>query len=462
VKIAKILLTILVAVELAAGGVLSAWRLNSTQPFPPPASDYTDAMTARELLALPDGYLFDSLAKWRDLSENYMAFGFFAKADACLRRAALCDPNSHELMFIHGYCLERLGRLDEARNEFRRVAANGSNQDSQRAWYRLGRIGLQLEQPEEAAEAFKSAGDDHVPSVYQRAKLLVRSGESAAAESLLAVLEERFPNDVRIWQLRAQAAANLGQTETAATARDEVERARTVLEFDDIEHIFQPIRNGLGLGRAVTQAESIANRAQDPEDFAPAARLLTEAIRPGTRWQNRYLLLIQDAAEMQARAQNMAAVGELVSRQLDEDKLPTARAWALRGEAAFARNDYGQAFRDWSRAELFRPNAVQQIKMAMAAEHLGNLPDAKRHLALAGQFDGINYFRGNDLANAKMRLQQAITIDADLPETWLYLGESERLTGNKTQAEAAYRRCLALNPAQGRAREGLRRLGKTP
>jgi cytochrome c-type biogenesis protein CcmH/NrfG len=59
-------------------------------------------------------------------------------------------------------------------------------------------------------------------------------------------------------------------------------------------------------------------------------------------------------------------------------------------------------------------------------------------------------------------LRKAAAIEPDLPEIWLYLGESERLTGKPAQAEAAYRRCLELNPAQGRAHAGIRRLGKVP
>src|SRR5258708_5158358 len=100
-------------------------------------------MTARDLRALPGGYLFDSVAKWRELGDSYMAFGFFAKADACLRRAAQNDPQSLELAFHHGYCLERLGHLDEARQVFRSLVEGRSSPLSQKAWYRLGRIGLQ-------------------------------------------------------------------------------------------------------------------------------------------------------------------------------------------------------------------------------------------------------------------------------------------------------------------------------
>ena len=298
----------------------------------------------------------------------------------------------------------------------------------------------------------------HLPSVFQRAKLMVRSGRSAAAAPLLSLLTEHLADDVRVWQLRARAAADLGQAEEVARARDAVERARAVLEFDDMDQLFRPIREGLGLSQVVVQSD----RARKAGYTAQAANLLTEAVRPETHWQNRYFLLLQDAAELQLRAGNISLVGELINRQIEDEGLITARARALQGEVEFDRKNYEQAFRDWNRAELFQPAAIDQIKMATASEHLGDIPSTKRHLALAAQFAGINYFRENDLANAKTTLRQAASIESNLPEIWLYLGESERLTGNIGQAEAAYRRCLELNPAQGRAREGLRRLGKVP
>src|SRR5262249_60495809 len=93
--------------------------LNSPAPAPPLVEQYNDVLTGRELLALPDQFLFDSVRKWQTLAETYMAFGNFSKADACFRRAAAADPRSPELALHPGYCLVRLGRLVEAPEAFR-------------------------------------------------------------------------------------------------------------------------------------------------------------------------------------------------------------------------------------------------------------------------------------------------------------------------------------------------------
>src|SRR5262245_30959967 len=136
----------LLGIELVAVPTLVARRLNSTQPQPPLVEQYNDALTGPELLALPNQFLYDGIVKWRTLAETYMAFGYFAKADACFRRAA-ADSRSPDVAFLQGYCLVRVGRLDEAREAFRRVVAGKDTGLSSRAWYHLGETHLRLEQP---------------------------------------------------------------------------------------------------------------------------------------------------------------------------------------------------------------------------------------------------------------------------------------------------------------------------
>src|SRR5579872_5274598 len=118
-------LAALVAIEVLAALLLCGWRMNSTQPSPPAVTSWTDAITGAELLALPDQFLFDSATKWQVLGEAYMSTGFFSKAEACLRQAAIIDPASPDIPLLHGFCLERLGLLSEARDVYRQAAALG-------------------------------------------------------------------------------------------------------------------------------------------------------------------------------------------------------------------------------------------------------------------------------------------------------------------------------------------------
>lgn len=446
------LLSWLVALELVVASVLVALRLGATAPSAPPVEQYNDTLTGRELVALPDQFLFDGAGKWRTLAETYAAFGYFSKADGCFRHAIVADPQSGEIALHHGYCLVRLGRLEEARHAFLQVLAGKDRGLASRAHYYLGELHLRLEQPEEAARAFERAGDDDFPSLYQRAKLLVRSGQAARAQPLLAALAEVFPKDVRICLLRARAADHLGDDAESARARDEGERAGTVLVLDEMERFFKPIRSRIGLAREIARAVDL----EDAGNTETAADELTRLVDRGTRWENAYLFLLQDAAAMQWRAGNGKQTRELAVRQIEEEEFPLPTAWQLRGEVAFAEQQWAQAFAAWTHAENLQPNAVDHIKLATVLEHLGDLAGAKRHLALAGQFAGISLFREGKTDQARTTFEQTASIDPELSEVWFYIGECARLSGDDRQAAAAYRRTVEINPAHGRALARLR------
>ncbi|MBI3864700.1 MAG: tetratricopeptide repeat protein, partial [Planctomycetia bacterium] len=431
--------TLLVAIgfELAAAAGLAVLRLVSTAPTPPLVQQYNDTLTGQELLSLPDSFLYDSVEKWRTLAETYAAFGYFSKADACFRRARAANPASAEIAYQHGYCLNRLGRVDEALAAFAQVIELNDPLYTNRAWFHIGESNLRLERAEVAMHAFEQAGDGHFPSVYQRARFLVRSGRATDAVPLLQVLGDAFPRDVRVWRLRAQAASDQGLADELSQARDALEIATVDLMMDDLEAVHKRIRARFAMAREI----SLATEQKQAGNAAAAADRLTRLVKQNTRWENVYLLLLQDAADFQVMAENTDVARELLTRQIEVEQFPTPVAWQLRGEVEFAGHNW-QAARDaWTRAEFMRPGSVDQIKFATAIEHLGDIAQAKRHLALAGLFAGKNRFRQGEFESARTMLQQAASIDPDVADLWFYLGECERRLGDDRQAESAFRRC---------------------
>jgi tetratricopeptide (TPR) repeat protein len=447
-------LTVLVPVELAVAGCLVAWRLNATLPTPPPVSIYTDAITGDELLALPGRFLFDSVEKWRTLGETYMAMGFFAKAEACLRRASTGDPRSAPLALAHGYCLERLGLLDEAEDAYRQAVERSRAGSAAESWYRLGRIHLQNEQPVEAAEAFAMAGDTHFPSVYQRARILVRSGRAADAAPLIDRLAAGHPHDLLVWQLRAQADEALGHKEAAAEARDSIERAERTLQLDDAHGGLVKAREAIGFGRELARAFADRSAGRIDTSAERLARLALGEIRR----QNRDPSFVQDAAAVQLELGHPELTRQLMERQIQQEGFPTARAWELLGAAEYFQNRPRRAWEDWGHAVLMQPDGVDHYKLSQVAKQDGNELLFRKHLGLAHQFSGLELFRSDHLAEAADRLQQAVAVDPALADAWYYLGESERLRDRRSSATAALQRCLKLNPVHGRARAALERL----
>ena len=452
------LLMATIVVEIAAAATAVVGRLNSTAPIPPLVVQYTDALTGNELLALPRQFLFDSASKWRRLADSYAVFGFFAKADACFRLAAVADPQSTEIAYRRGYCLVRLGRLDEAFEAFRRVIDQSDPQWAHRAWYHLGAIQLRREMPAEALAAFAQAGDAHLPSVYQRAKLLVRADRLDEAAPLVGLLAEALPRDVLVWRLRAQVASLSKQPKDLLQARDALEQADSYLELDDKGELFDALRDRFGLDREFAKAREQQRTGHSMAAAAAIARLA----RPETRWDNAYLFFLQDAAMIQLKAGNVAAVREFMDRQIDVEQFPTPTAWRLRGAVYFIEQNWAQALEAWSRAERMAPQTVDQIKMATVVEQLGDDSAAQKHVALAGVYSGINLFREGKLAEARAAFRRSAAIDPEIEDLWFYLGECERRTGNDRPAEAAYRRCLKRNPGHGRALVRLQQAGNGP
>lgn len=452
-------LTAVVGVEFLVAGWLVVWRLNSTLPVPPPVDQYTDAITGRELLAAADRFLFDGAVKWRTLGEMYLASGFFAKSEACLGRAALCAPQSVEIALLHGDCLERLGMLEEAAEEFRRAA--GLERDSAPAWYRLGRIHLQLEKPAEAARAFERAGDDHPASVYQRARLLIGDQHPAEARELLDRLAETNPDDLLVWRRRGEIAAALGEASVAAAARDAAERSVVTLQLDEAHARLAAAREQFGLERLLRQALEENERGRG----AVAAQRLMQLTRDELRWWNRYPMLLEQAAELQLQVGEVAGARELLERQIEEFGMPTARALELHGAVEFFEGNSEQAWRDWRRSENMQPAAIDHHKLARIAEQQRDVALARRHQSLEKQLAALVAFRSNRLDEARSGLHEALSIEPKLPDAWFYLGETERALDNhdvdnravdqRARAQVAYERCLALNPCHGRARRRL-------
>lgn len=446
------LLRLLVGVEIAVAAVLFGLRLNATCVNTPLVEQYSDSATGREIASLPDQFLFDSAAKFRSLGQVYLAFGYFSKADACLRRAAEFEPSNAETAFAHGFCLERLGQIDEAITLLRRAAERGSARLADEAWYHVGRNLLRLEQADEAAAAFERAGESHSPSVYQRAKLLVRSGRADEALPLLDRLASQVPNELHVMQLREQANRALGR-EIDAEDHAALERAMPGLKLDDAPGFLSAVRDRFGLARDVAQV----NRDRQNGKHAAAAARMIELIRDGTGWTNRYPWLLQDAAALQLESQNVAAAKPLVDRLFLEQRCPTPKAWESRGEIEFAAGNVSQARDAWEHALRMRPTSDVHLRLASLDRLAGDAINERRHYALAGQLAGIELFRANKIAEAHRTLRQALAIDESLPEMWFHVGETERLLGHPGEAAAAFRRCLELNPDHPRARARLDR-----
>lgn len=436
---------LLVGSEVLVVAVLCGLRLNSTRPSPPPVESYTDAITGAELLALPDRFLFDSTRKWRVLGETYLKTGFLHHATACLSRAAEMEPKSAEIAVLHGYCLDRAGQLEAAQEEFQRATQQGNGPANETAWYFLGRTLLQREQPTDAERAFRNAGNDHLPSVFQRAKLMLRTERPSEAAPLLQQLVKGLPQEVRVWQLLVKYAELTG-TEMIDAAHAG-EHTQPMLWIHNLPPNLSIVTEEIGMARQFQEAV----RLQQTGDKRGAARSMVQLTNDSTRWQNSNPWLLQSVAAVCLDAGDIATARRLLERQVYVEVFPTARALNLLGYVAFLEQLPKEAVKLWNRSRSMTPAAIDYDKLSLLSEQNGDRKAARTYQALKYQYAGINAFRSDAPDDARSKLRQAIEIDPNLSTSWFYLGETESLLENTGAANEAYRHCLELKPNHGRA-----------
>lgn len=446
-----LILNLLLIAEAIGCAIVVGLRLNSTQPAPRLLKESHDTLTASELTVLPRRFLFDNVRKWRALGEAYLGTGHFSTAEACLRQAVEHDPNSPQLSFLHGLSLERLGQSQAAADAYRRAADSVNANEKSLALYCLGRTFLRLEQPAEAAAAFAEAGDSDSRSVYQRARLLIRDGQSDRARPLVQSLLKSHSTDLHVWRLMEQLAALDGDSEAAAAARDWRDHAQHTLDVDAGMAYTKSIRGRFGLERELESRRKVAK--------GPGNATLTQLVSEDNNWQNEFPWLLEPAANAELQAKNPKAARALLLRQIEQEDLPTAMALEILGDIENGEDHLKQAGEAWERANRMRPTATLSLKLAALAEMEGDRSLQRRWQGVAGFQRGLELFHENKLTEARSMLQQTTTsANAEVPDLWFTLGEIERLLGNTSKARAAYLQCLKLNPDHGRALTAVERL----
>ena len=129
------------------------------------------------------------------------------------------------------FCLERLGRTEKARAQYKR-ATQLDGADAESCWYFIGRNYLREEKPRKAEAAFLRA--NRLPiAKCQLARLLMRAGDYDKSEQILADLRVRYPDAIAPYLAsypHALLDGEVGVVETPDLARHAQQRLPTPLE----------------------------------------------------------------------------------------------------------------------------------------------------------------------------------------------------------------------------------------
>lgn len=417
---------------------------------PLPDLNMIEPLARREVRALYDA--IDAKAKnggagaadWLELGQVYYAFGFFAAAGRCFEESIERDAKSSLGHYLLGTSLARRGLLNDAVAQLRRTLPLASPQQQSWIWYDIGRCYLRLENAEAAEEAFIKSGQ-YVGSLWELARLRLRSGRAAESAPPLNELARVAPQATEMFLLNAQAAEALGDAAYARQSRDRAEYNEARLPSDPVTSIIHPISVRYGSARLLAEGKAMI----DAERWDEAAKILSPVVAESD--DDDALVLLAGAELKRGRPEKTI---QLLSGQIRRrGAMPVSLL--LLGDAFAAAGKPDQALTTWELTARFRSSPDVHERLAKHYEQAGRGEDARRQRALVQQASGITQLRHAKPAAAKTAFDAAVGLDPSPAMSWFYLGECRRLLGDVGAAREAYHKALERAPNHGRARAAL-------
>jgi tetratricopeptide (TPR) repeat protein len=436
-------LAIIIFVELLVGAWLVVDRSRQKAP-PQPDLTLVDSFAADQLRDRTR--TIKTVSDWRELGEQLMAVGYFPEAESCHRVAAQMDPRDATFAYQWAFALERLGRTADATQVYRRAADLGHPQPDE-CRYMAGRCLLRAEDPDGAAIEFESAAA--VPAArYELARLQFRAGRLDDALRTLAPLLTEFPDAIQPATLRHRIAHQMGDRYGAFVFADRADRATRRLPnpFDADATRLIDTRSRLGIHGRNKEAERLLRNGR----FADAEKLLRESL--SVRWHPVSVDLLAEVAIGQSRKDEaIRLLEEVVARDG-----PTVHILARLGDALAESGRIPEAQGAWRRSAALGGLVESRdtlYRLAESLERSGDREGHRRHLTRALVGAGVERFRAGAIPDARFLLEEASQKSPGCAVAWFYLGEAHRISGRRSEALDAYRKCLAADPEFGRALE---------
>lgn len=433
-------LLLVLAAEALVGGILAAQRMNRLAP---PEADWEllDSATAADLRAASR---CTSGEDWRSLGELFMAAGCFDESERCHRIACDLDPRDATYARQWGFALERLGMLDEASAQYRR-AMDLRPQEADACRYLIARNLLRAEKHAEALALFEE-GKALAANRYELARLHLRDAKFAEAADLHRGVAEERPGALQVELLGYRLELERGDARQAARYADRARQATAKLPnpFDEEAARLIEVTQRLGPnwhwkeGRALIEARRL--------DEAEA--MLREAGK--TYRSNAVNELLGEVALAKGRPNEAITLFE----EFQTRNGSSARMHARIGDAWHAAKDPAKARASWLHAAQLEAGADlkdMHHKLAVSFRAAADQAAADRHLARGHYHVGRELLKFGYADKSVAYFEGAVRTDRKFTQAWFYLGEAQRLSGERDDAVGSYRKCLALDPDHGRA-----------
>jgi tetratricopeptide (TPR) repeat protein len=455
----KFLIAVIV-IELLAFGYM--WHLRSRAMLLPPvdwSACLIDEATASEIRTLENHLRPDNPADWAELGATYRAFGLFPQAEYCYRQVDKLAPTDQGYLYYWAECFSLMGQTQEATKLYRQIINNKKLAASLGAnvafsWLGIGEDFLREENVPAAIEALRHADDIHMAKFLQ-ARVLIRSGRAPEAVNLLNDLLSKDPDVLDYNQMMSWAQAALGNQVAAQDYYERSLRSGRTMNKMYPTYYSEVLKRRNAIGINALMESSL--RLQAEGNIQEALKTDSKALKicwteRGANIQAKLELLAghpKEAINMAencigrvgASAQNMETIG-LAFHQLGD----TDKACRALEQSAELEPD----------PQLYKTLASWTDDLQLKQRY-----EAREQYLLGKQAWLTNGLTTAGLTTARDHFEKAVALLDDDPYIWFYLAETRRYLGDAAGAEAAYRRCLQINPDFGRALRGLDRLKST-
>lgn len=449
-------LGLVLAVELAVCG----WAVGSRLLRPRaslPDSFPDDPLLAAEFAALATRAEQGGAEDWRFLGESLLGQGRYGHAERAFERALELDPLDAEAAYGLGFAVDRTGRVAEGNVHYERCLQIPDDPRRQRsvkpfALFAIGRNHLRQGDVAAAESAFRS-NDGFAPALYQLARILHASGRPSEAAALLDRLLESIPLSLELHHLRSRVMETLGEPAEQFAAAAMEERSARLIETSYGTEYVRPFAHRHGLKRLLDGYEQQKSSA-DPATLARELAALEAAV--GDRRIPERMALLYLRGERALAAGETAPVPEIVRKIAAGGDASTSRLlmearWRDRqGDA-----DAARTLRE--RAATMQRTAGLERDLADDCDRRGDTAGRDRHRAAEQFITAMAAYRRNRPDVALQLLRKSAELVPDDATTWYHIGEMQYHLGQREAADEAFRKALALEPHDGRARDFLDR-----
>ncbi|WP_339685094.1 tetratricopeptide repeat protein [Gimesia maris] len=448
-------IAVMLVLELVACGYLFVQR--AARPVPVlPEKTLMNPLFAEDIQPLVKQVAQTNNAyDWMRLGEALLGQGYYSHAELCFRQVAHLMPKSRLAESRIAYCLERTGRTAQSSEIYRKLnhrsdSSREAKREQMQALYEIGRNALREENTEEAEKLFRE-NLGFLPARYQLAKLLIRTDRADEALSLIVESLRQVPRSLKFLELQRRAFQQTGDLKLAEQTAQLLERAQHTIPLHPGSNFIEPFRLQYGIDRRVEEFNTQIGNASLPELEAKLVTLIDRLEDSPSTHRQVFLMRLLEVQHQQQLPRNML---ETVQK-LNNMGINNADVLMYRAEATEMLGDWNQAAILGRRAGSMSKAADMHQRLSDILQQAGKTEESQLEQALTYRLEAMKYYRADKLAEALDKIELAVKINPDDPQSWYERGLVQEAQGSIKAAQSDFQECLKRAPLHGRTRHKL-------